>query len=209
MNAAQWASGAVAGAVAALAFTFAHAFLIADIWFMLVPMLVAGAICGFCMSWSYSLLVDTVTTAGWLRYNALFLLLLFLLGPLSLLIFDPVITMPALLASDSGLPAELRQAVLPLAIIYALAMTAIVTWLYGRRWRHAGVVLLTSTVLMLLLGLNIAAMGLVFLTSSWVPALLKFLSLILVLNGVLVGGFLLLMRGWSAGASFGREAVLD
>lgn len=207
MRASSPAAGAVAGAGAALAFSIVHALLIADIWFMLAPMLAAGAICGACVGWSYSLLAGNPTVAGWLRYNALYLLFLSLLGPLSLLLFEPVITIPALLASEGGLPAELRQAVLPVTLIYAFVMTAVITGLYGRRWQHAGAVLLTSVVLMLLLGLNISAMGLVFLSSGWVAILLKFSSLVLVLNGVLVVVFLALMPGWFAEARPGSEAV--
>jgi hypothetical protein len=75
-------------------------------------------------------------------------------------------------------------------------MALIITLLYGRRWSALFVVLVTSAALMLLLGLNIAPMGLVFLTSGWVPMLLELLLLILVLNSVYVLAFIILGYDW-------------
>jgi hypothetical protein len=73
-------SGAVAGTVTSVGFAALHDLLISDIWAMLVPMMVAGALCGLCLAWSYRLGVDRATPAGWVLYNlefvALFVLLL-------------------------------------------------------------------------------------------------------------------------------------
>jgi hypothetical protein len=188
--------GAVAGAVSALVFTIIHGLMISQIWFMLVPMLVAGALCGLCLSWSYGLLVETPSVSGWLRYNLLYLLLLFGLGPISLWLYEPVMTIPELVASPNGTPAELVQAVMPMTAVYTLFMALFITWLYGRRWSRLLVVLPTCAILMLLLGLNIAPMGLVYLTTGWVFMLLELLVLILSLNLVFALIFLLLMWGW-------------
>jgi hypothetical protein len=188
--------GAVAGALSVLVFTIIHGFMISPIWFMLVPMLVAGAICGLCLSWSYGLLVETPSVSSWLRYNLLYLVLLFGLGPLSLWFYEPMMTIPELLASPNGLPAELRQAVLPLTAVYTLLMALFITWRYGRRWSRLLIVLPTCAILVLLLGLNIAPMGLVYLTTGWVWMLLELLILIVVLNLVFVVVFLLLARDW-------------
>ena len=49
---------------------------------------------------------------------------------------------------------------------------------------------------MLLLGLNIAPMGLVYLTTGWLWMLLELLILIVALNLVFVVVFLLLAQGW-------------
>lgn len=187
--------GIVAGTLAALAFTLLHGLMITSIWFMLVPMLVAGALCGLFLGWSYVLLADKRTVGGWLRYNGLYLLLLFLLGPISLLIFEPVITIPVLLASPNGLPSELVREVIPLAVVYTVVMAMIITLLHGRRWPAFFAVLVTSAALMLLLGLNIAPMGLVFLTSGWVLMLLELLMLIVLLNLVYALTFVALGHG--------------
>lgn len=188
--------GGVAGALAALVFTVVHGLMISDIWFMLLPMLTAGIICGLFLGWSFVLLSDAPSIGGWLRYNVLYLILLFALGPISLLMFEPVVTIPALLASPDGLPAELVRQVTPLAAAYTVVMTLTITLLYSRRWSAFPVVLATSGALMLLLGLNIAPMGLVFLTSGWVPMLLELLALILVLNLIYAVTFAALAYKW-------------
>ena len=68
--------------------------------------------------------------------------------------------------------------------------------IYGRRWSAFGVVLVSSAALVLLLGLNISALGLVLLTSGWLSMLLEMLLLILVLNLVYALVFAALGRGW-------------
>jgi hypothetical protein len=190
--------GAVAGAFSAVVFTAVHDLIISDIWFMLVPMALAGAVCGLGIALSYALLVDSPTMGGWLRYNLHYLLLLIGLAPLSLLLFEPVTTIPALLASPDGLPAELIREILPLAAVYTLFMALLITWLYGRRWSRLIVVLPTCAVLVLLLGLNVAAFGLVQLTAGWAPLMLELLGLVVALNLVYVVAFLWLARKWFA-----------
>jgi hypothetical protein len=187
-------AGIVAGATSALVFTIFHGLIISDIWFMLIPMLVAGAMCGFFLSWSYDLLVDQPSVAGWLRYNLLYIILLFVLGPISLVLFDPIMTIPELVSSPNGLPDELFREVLPLVAVYTPLMALFITALHGRRWTGYGVVLITCAVLVFLLGLNIAPMGLVFLTEGWVKMLLEMMSLVVALNLVYVVIYLLIGR---------------
>lgn len=47
-------AGAAAGAIIVLLFAVVHDVLISDIWFNVVSMVIAGALCGFCIVWSYS-----------------------------------------------------------------------------------------------------------------------------------------------------------
>ncbi|MFN2134730.1 MAG: hypothetical protein ACK2UK_02170, partial [Candidatus Promineifilaceae bacterium] len=148
------------------------------------------------IGWSYVLLKDTYTAADWLRYNALYLLLLFLLGPISLLAFEPMITIPALVASPDGLPAKLVREMTPLVTVYTIVMALIITLRYGRRWSAFIAVLATSAALVLLLGPNIAALGLVYLTNGWVRMLLELLALILTLNFVYATVFVALGHNW-------------
>lgn len=191
-------AGAVAGAISAVVFTAVHDLVISNIWFMLVPMALAGAVCGLLIALSFALLVDSPTLGGWLRYNLLYLLLLFGLGPLSLLLYEPIITMTAILTSANGLPDELTRGVMPMVVVYTLLMGLLITWLYGRRWSRLVIVLPTCAVLVLLLGLNIAPLGLVHLTTGWVPLMLELLGLVVALNFVYVLVFLLLARNWFA-----------
>lgn len=175
-------AGIVAGIVATLVFTIIHGLMISQIWFMIIPMLVAGAICGLFLSLSYELLVDHPSAMGWLRYNLLYIMLLFLLGPLSLLLFEPKMTIPELVSSPNGLPDALFRDVLSLVTVYTPLMALVITVLHGRRWAGYGVVLVTCAVLVFLLGLNIAPLGLVFLTDGWVRMLLELVGLIVALN---------------------------
>ena len=107
------------------------------------------------------------------------------------------------MSSPSGLPDELFKEVLPLVALYTPLMAFIITRLHGRRWTGYGVVLITCAVLVFLLGLNIAPMGLVFLTSGWLSMLLEVVGLVVALNLVYVAVYLLVARaGKDAGAPF-------
>jgi hypothetical protein len=196
MNISNLFAGVIAGTASSLVFTILHGLIISNIWFMLIPMLLAGAMCGFFISWSYALLVDRPSVAGWLGYNSLYIVLLFLLGPISLLLFEPIMTIPELVSSPNGLPDELFREVLPLVALYTPLMALIITRLHSRRWTAYGVVLITCAVLVFLLGLNIAPMGLVFLSSGWVSMLLEVVGLVVALNLVYVVVYLLLERPW-------------
>lgn len=189
-------AGAISGTVSSLVFTILHGLIISNIWFMLIPMLVTGAICGLLISWSYEILVYRPSVAGWLGYNSIYVVLLFLLGPISLLLFEPIMTIPELVSSPNGLPDELFQEILPLVALYIPLMAFIITGLHGRRWKAYWVVLITSAVLVFLLGMNIAPMGLIFLTSGWVTMLLEVVVLVVALNLVYVAVYLLLERSW-------------
>jgi hypothetical protein len=153
-------SGAVAGATSTLVFTVVHDIFISDIWFSLLPMLVAGALCGLCLGWSYALLVSTPSVGSWLRYNLLYVAMFALLGAISALVFEPITTMAAVV-SVNGPPDVLIGRAMPMTTVFTVMMAALVTLLYGPSWKRFGAVLLTCVVLVLLLGLNVSAIGLV------------------------------------------------
>lgn len=176
--------GALAGAVSAFVFTIIHQWIISNIWFMLVPMLIAGALCGIGISWSYTLLVPTPTARSWAGYNTLYLILLYLLAPISLLIYDPVMSFQEVLTSPNGLPDELARTVTPFVILYTLTIAVIISARYGWRWDRFLAVLAAAALLMLLLGMNIAAMGLIELPTSWPLLLLEQVALIVSLTFV-------------------------
>jgi hypothetical protein len=73
-------SGTVAGAISAFSFALIHDLLISDIWFSLPALLAAGAICGFCLGWTYGLLFKAPSIHSWLQYNALYVGMLALIG---------------------------------------------------------------------------------------------------------------------------------
>ncbi|MDX1437414.1 MAG: hypothetical protein R3335_11415 [Anaerolineales bacterium] len=184
-------SGAIAGAVATLVFTVIHDLIISDIWFSLPVMLAAGMLCGICLGWSYALLCRMPSPGGWLRYNTLYIGMLALLGFVSLLVFEPVTT-AAELASGGAPPGSLIRQALPVTILSTLAAAAVISRQYARSWTHVGAVLLTSAVLVSLLGLNISLMGLVTIPVSSLYLLAEMIGLVFSLYLVFVTGFMML-----------------
>lgn len=186
-------SGAIAGAVSTIVFTVVHDIFISDIWSMLVIMLIAGVICGVCLGWSYGLLVARPSRPSWLVYNLIYDGALILLGVLSILLYKPETTISAMVASD-GLPVDLLGQSLPLAVVFTLLLAVGITRGYGRGWAPFAVVLLTSVLLVLLLGHNVFILGLIDIPLGSYVLVLEMFGLILILNAVYVAVFILLER---------------
>ncbi len=163
MNMSFMRSGAVAGAISAAAFALVHDLLISDIWFSLPLLLAAGIICGFCLGWTYGLLFDKPSLGSWFRYNALFVGLLASIAVVSDLVYEPVITLAKVM---SGPPGSLYLRAMPVTILTIFAISVIVFKLYGRKPMQFAAIILTSSVLVLFLGLNVSLMGLVFLPTD-------------------------------------------
>lgn len=186
-------SGAAAGAASALAFTVIHDIFISDIWFSAPIMLLAGALCGLCIGWSYGRLVDRPSIGSWLRYNLIYVAMLMLLGVASMLTFEPMMSMTALMASD-GPPSELIARALPMTVVFTVASSFAISLFYRRSGQHYAAVLLTCTVLVLLLGLNVSALGLVSIPRGSFYLVAEFLGLIVVINVFYVAIFIWLER---------------
>ena len=125
-------SGAVAGAVSAFAFAIIHHLFISDIWFSLIMMMVAGAVCGLCIGWTYGLLFEAPSTGSWVRYNMLYVVMFVLLGAASVLVYEPVTTIAALIEANEPPDALFRQA-LPMTVGFTLAMAILVV---SRHFAH-------------------------------------------------------------------------
>jgi hypothetical protein len=93
-------SGAIAGAVSAFVFTIIHDLFISDIWPMLLPLLIAGMVCGLCIGWSYGLLFQVTSVGSWLGYNLLYVVMFGLLGLSSVVVYEPVTTLAAVVAAQ-------------------------------------------------------------------------------------------------------------
>ena len=186
-------SGTIAGAISAFTFVIIHHLLISDIWFSLIPMMVAGAICGLCVAWTYGLLFETPSTGSWLRYNIIYLAMFALLGAASVIVYEPVATIAALVVADEP-PGELFRQAMPMTVAFTLVTATLLSLLYGRRWTHYLAILLTCTILVLLLGLNVSVIGLVDIPSGSVYLVIELFALILALNLVYVAMFIALER---------------
>lgn len=202
-------SGALAGAVSTLVFTMVHDIFISNIWPMLGIMLVTGAICGACISWSYGLLVEQPSIGNWLVYNLIYDGMLILLGLVSVLLFEPVTTIAAL-STAGDLPMDLLGQAMPMTAVFTVLMAIGITLIYGFTWQKFGVVLLTSTLLVLLLGHNVFIIGLVEIPRGSFYLVLEMFGLIILLNVVYVIGFVLLE--WKhlrvAGATYHKSPTM-
>jgi hypothetical protein len=186
-------SGAAAGTASTLVFTAVHHLFISDIWFSLPSMLIAGALCGLCLAWGYGRLFRPPSTTTWVLYNLVYVALFFLLGILSILIFEPVATIPQLIMANEP-PAELIRQAMPLTLGFILGSGALMTMLWGRNLVDIAAILLTCTVLIILLGLNVSVLGLVYLPGSAISLVAKLFGLIAALNAVYLVIYLLLER---------------
>jgi hypothetical protein len=176
-------SGAIAGASTAVAFAALHHLLISDIWFSLLPMMAAGAVCGLCLAWAYVVVFEATTPATWLRYNLEFLALFVVLGALSFLLFEPVYTIQGLVAGTEA-PDRLLGVAIPLAAGFGVIAGAAISALRGRTLRKATAIVTTCVVLSVLLGHNAAILGMVHMTMEAVPLLAQFYGL---MAAILVG----------------------
>ena len=184
-------SGAVAGAGAALAFTLIHGLLISDISFMLVMMLPAGAACGALVAWSYAFVAKRPSAGGWLFYNLLYLGMFFTMTAVTFLMFEPETTMAAVMVDNSIYWGLIGKA-MPMTAVLTVASAVVMILIYGRSLQNLAVLLLTCGVLMLILGHNISAMGLVAIPRSGYYLVGEMLGLILAINAVYVLVFALL-----------------
>jgi hypothetical protein len=186
-------SGAIAGAISAFSFAVIHHLFISDIWFSLGVMLAAGALCGLCVGWSYALLVEIHSIRNWLRYNLLYVTILALLGLTSVLVFEPVTTIAALAGGREAADVLIRQA-FPLTALFTLGAAVLITWLYGPSWARFGAILLTLTLIVLLLGLNISLIGLIEIPRSSLYLVAELFLLVIAINGVYAAAFIFFER---------------
>ena len=157
--------GALSGVVVVLGFTVVHDIFISDIWFNVGPMLVAGALCGFCIAWSYREGVPDHSTTAWFRYASLYAVWMIALGAVSLAVLQPRFTMTELMAADDAFERLMPPSV-PL-MMGAIAVGTILVWFYyGRRRAALAPILVTQVLLVFLLGHQFAFLGLVESSSA-------------------------------------------
>lgn len=187
------ASGALSGVVATLAFTAVHGVLISDIWFSAIPMAAAGAVCGASLGYSYRLIFAVPSWRSWLGYNAVYVAGLALLGVVSVIVFEPVTTAAALMAANEP-PSALFQRATPMIALFLLLMTGGLGRLFGRRPSHYVAIFLTATLVVLLLGLNVAVIGLVDVPSDSTYLIAELFGLIAALAAVYALGVMAVAR---------------
>lgn len=193
-------SGALAGAASALLFAVVHHVLISDIWFSAPLMTGAGAACGLCLAWTYRLMFAPPVLGSWMGYNLLWIVLLALLGITSVVVFEPITTIPALVAANEP-PRELIRMAWPLTAAFTLGMALLIGLRFGRRWTHYLAVLLTTVLLVALLGLNVSILGLVYIPRTSLYLIGELFALIGVLDLAFAAAFFALERNRLFGTS--------
>jgi hypothetical protein len=184
--------GAVTGVVVVFGFTIFHHLVIADIWFNIGPMLIAGAICGLCVTWSYRKAVLDHSTGAWFRYGGLYAVEMTALGAVSVAVLQPRYTMAELLVADNDMELLMPPSI-PL-MIGAMVVGTVLFWLYyERRWAALFPILVTQMLLVFMLGHQLAFLGLVEPSSTLVVAFGEFALLAI---GIMVAFCVVAM--WSA-----------
>lgn len=159
--------GGLAGVIATLLFVALHAVLILDIWDMLVPMSLSGALCGVSLAWSYDQAVNTPSVATWITMNGAYVATLVALGAVSIVWFEPTWTFAELSAEGAPL-GELFSRAAPLMVAFALAGSLPIWAIFSRELPALAPILVAETLLVLLLGHNVAIIGLVdFSSGGW------------------------------------------
>lgn len=169
--------------VSVLVFTWVHDLVISDIWAMLPVMAAAGAMCGTCLAWSYGVLVPGPSLRSWAGYVGAFIAMFGVLAVASVVVFEPVTTMAEVL--EVGGPVDhLFGTALPLSVAFAVVFALFLVWRFGEGWSGLGPVLVTTAVLMAILGMNVSVIGLVDIPTDGWYLVAELLVLIVALGAV-------------------------
>ena len=116
-------------------------------------------------------------------YNLLYLAMFVVLGVVSVLVFQPVTTIPALLQSNEP-PRELIARAFPMTGLFGLGTAASLFLFYRPSWTAGFAILLTTSVLILFLGLNISVLGLVAVPRGALGVIGEVFALLVAIIGI-------------------------
>jgi hypothetical protein len=135
-------------------------------------------------------------------FNAWIVALLGMLSGASLLVYEPVTTMAAVMAASGPVDGLILQA-LPLAGAFVVVATLLTGRLYARTWSDHPRILATITLVTALLGLNLSLLGLVDFDGSSLAPVLAFFGLTGLLAAVYTLVFVALRRDltWRRGTT--------
>lgn len=187
------AKGALSGVISVVVFTAVHHVTISNIWPMLGVMMVAGAVCGLCIAWSYGRLSSCYSIGTWSGYNLSYLTVFAGLAAASMLVFEPVTTMAAI-STRGGPVGDLIAQALPLTIGFTVVAPALIGAAHGSVRSDYFRVLLTVAVLMLFVGLNVSVLGLVDFSGASIAPAVTFFALVVLLDAVFAVGFAILQQ---------------
>jgi len=111
----------------------------------------------------------------------------------SIIIFEPVTTVTEVMQAKTP-PDELIKKALPLSEIFIVSFSIIMGFLFGKKIIDYILILLTNSVLMIFLGLNVSIIGLVKIPSDSFYLVFELFALIITIFIVYAGVFILLER---------------
>jgi hypothetical protein len=120
--------------------------------------------------------------------------MLVVLGVASMLVYEPITTVAEVL-SNSEPPRELIRGAMPLSIGFIVASSLAMWLLWGESLLDAVSILVTSSVVILVLGLSVSIIGLFRLTRGGAYMVVELFGLILVLNIPYAACYLVLQQG--------------
>lgn len=187
--------GALAGAISVVVFTAVHHLTISDIWAMLPMMLFAGAACGACVAWTFEALFRPHSLGRWAVWNLAILAALGILAISSVLIYQPVTTMAAIMERGGPVDDLIVQA-LPLTAAFIVVITGAFSLAFGHERGDYLRLLITTTALTLIVGMNVSVLGLVDFAGGSIGPVLAFFGLIVLLDVAYASAFAILGRRW-------------
>lgn len=187
--------GAIAGAISVVVFTAVHHLIISDIWATLPMMLLAGAACGACVAWTFETLFRPHSFGRWAVWNLAILAALGVLAISSVLIYQPVATMGAIMERGGPVDDLIVQA-LPLTAVFIVVMTGAFGLAFGHERGDYVRLLVTITVLTLLVGINLSVLGLIDFAGGSMGPLMTFFGLIVLLDVAYASAFAFFGRRW-------------
>ncbi|MHA2098953.1 MAG: hypothetical protein ACW99A_09715 [Candidatus Kariarchaeaceae archaeon] len=184
--------GVIAGILSCLIFLIFHQLTISNIWFSAPFMLLISALAGFALVKSYLALFNHYGLLSWIGYNIYFISSLGILSLLSIIIFTPKYTSDEILNAGGAPPDGLITNALPLTIIMMLISALGIVYGVTKSFEAFPIVLLTSAVLFLTLGLNLSILGFVEVSTQHQYLVQKFLAMNVMLGVSFLGIFSLL-----------------
>jgi len=173
--------GAAAGATSTVVFTAVHHLTISNIRATLPVMIAAGGLCGWSLAWSYQRLFGGYSLRTWIGYNTAHLAVFAGLGITSVVVFERVTKVAAIMARGGPVDDLIARA-FPITGIFIALATVAMGLAFGRVWRDYLRLLLTVGLLMLFLGSNISVLGLVDFGGAPLGPAITFFALTFLLN---------------------------
>lgn len=182
-------AGSLAGIFSTFVFALTHHFFIENIWYAFFIMASVGMISGISLAFTYFYIVEIPTAQNWGLYNLIFVVKYVMLGAVSILVFEPVTTIPEIMQLNhrSG---DMYTTALPLAIVFMLIFSFIMSIMFAQKPRQFLAIMLTSIVMTIGLGLNVSILGLVYTNKSGLELIMEVMGLVVLIMGTFSFSFL-------------------